>query len=249
MSQRLSSLIGNMAFLQPFRVTVYGGNSPLWSLSYEFWYYIIFYFAVLSVATLRTRKISKFLIPLLVLSLFGCSMLSYEWFALGFIWVSGSVCYIALIGFEKKYQISNWIFFRRSKFLKLSIVFVLPSLLILRFGPRYLYSFPIIIIFLIISIAFTDNSTYIGPEKWSYRLIAQGSKCSFSLYLIHFPLLAFISSYFTPYLRWNFNLLSFFSIVVSVCLTLIAAYFFAFFTEFRLDLLRKRLNFVYRQVK
>jgi peptidoglycan/LPS O-acetylase OafA/YrhL len=34
--------LGNLVFLQGIWVPVYGTDSPLWSLSYEFWYYLLF---------------------------------------------------------------------------------------------------------------------------------------------------------------------------------------------------------------
>ena len=38
----LVNFIGNIFFLQTIYVSAFGSNSPLWSLSYEFWYYILF---------------------------------------------------------------------------------------------------------------------------------------------------------------------------------------------------------------
>jgi len=38
----LTTFIGNVAFLQDIYVPVYGTNGSLWSLSYEFWYYLLF---------------------------------------------------------------------------------------------------------------------------------------------------------------------------------------------------------------
>ena len=34
--------LGNAAFLQMIAVPPYGSNTPLWSLSFEWWYYILF---------------------------------------------------------------------------------------------------------------------------------------------------------------------------------------------------------------
>jgi peptidoglycan/LPS O-acetylase OafA/YrhL len=48
-------LIGNYAFLQGIYVPTFGSNGPLWSLANEFWYYIAFPF--LAVALLRPRPI------------------------------------------------------------------------------------------------------------------------------------------------------------------------------------------------
>lgn len=37
-----TDLLGNLFFLQGIWVANYGGNLPLWSLGYEFWYYLLF---------------------------------------------------------------------------------------------------------------------------------------------------------------------------------------------------------------
>jgi peptidoglycan/LPS O-acetylase OafA/YrhL len=42
--------LGNLFFLQSFVSPVFGSNGPLWSLSYEFWYYIVFPACVLAAA-------------------------------------------------------------------------------------------------------------------------------------------------------------------------------------------------------
>lgn len=47
------NFLGNIFFLQGVLVNEYGLNGPLWSLSYEFWYYILFPCLVLSFYTPR----------------------------------------------------------------------------------------------------------------------------------------------------------------------------------------------------
>ena len=44
--------LGSLFFLQGIRAPVFGSNGPLWSLSYEFWYYVLFPIGLLAV----TRK-------------------------------------------------------------------------------------------------------------------------------------------------------------------------------------------------
>ena len=39
------AFLGNLLFLQTVEVPVYGSNGPLWSLANEFWYYVLFPFA------------------------------------------------------------------------------------------------------------------------------------------------------------------------------------------------------------
>jgi peptidoglycan/LPS O-acetylase OafA/YrhL len=49
-------LLGNFFFLQSIVSPVFGSNGPLWSLSYEFWYYIVFPALILATAAwVRTR--------------------------------------------------------------------------------------------------------------------------------------------------------------------------------------------------
>jgi peptidoglycan/LPS O-acetylase OafA/YrhL len=44
--------LGNLFFLQTIISPVFGSNTPLWSLSYEFWYYILFPALILGTAAL-----------------------------------------------------------------------------------------------------------------------------------------------------------------------------------------------------
>ena len=48
------TLLGNGAFVQDILVPTFGTNSPLWSLSNEFWYYVLF--GLLATAAIRTAR-------------------------------------------------------------------------------------------------------------------------------------------------------------------------------------------------
>ncbi len=50
------TFLGNLAFLQGIAVAVYGSNGPLWSLSYEWWYYILFPCIALSFSEATWRR-------------------------------------------------------------------------------------------------------------------------------------------------------------------------------------------------
>ncbi len=49
------TLLGNAAFVQDILVPTYGTNTALWSLSYEFWYYVLF--GLLVTACVRTTRL------------------------------------------------------------------------------------------------------------------------------------------------------------------------------------------------
>lgn len=49
------TLLGNAAFVQDILVPTFGTNVPLWSLSYEFWYYVLF--GLLATVAFRTTRL------------------------------------------------------------------------------------------------------------------------------------------------------------------------------------------------
>jgi peptidoglycan/LPS O-acetylase OafA/YrhL len=53
----LTTLLGNMAFLQHAWVPPLGTNTPLWSLAYEFWYYLLFPCMVLVLRPSTSAKV------------------------------------------------------------------------------------------------------------------------------------------------------------------------------------------------
>lgn len=85
-SLTLTALAGNLLFLQDLAVPVFGSNAPLWSLSYEFWYYLWFAAAVWS---LRRRRAA------LTLATFGVGVAWPQVAAVFPVWLLGSALYYA----------------------------------------------------------------------------------------------------------------------------------------------------------
>jgi peptidoglycan/LPS O-acetylase OafA/YrhL len=75
----LHTFLGNAAFLQGIalpgmggdKVHVFASDLPLWSLSYEFWYYIGFPIAVLALASAKSRRVRL---------IYGLALLGWGWF-------------------------------------------------------------------------------------------------------------------------------------------------------------------------
>lgn len=66
-----SLFLGNLMFLQTVRFPVYGSNGPLWSLAYEFWYYAIFPLIAAALYPCKTKpggKARPLLIRILMLA-------------------------------------------------------------------------------------------------------------------------------------------------------------------------------------
>ena len=227
--------------MQPFKGTQWGGNGPLWSLSYEFWYYIVFFSITSVVSYLLKREISFGLIPHLLILFLASRILDSDWLVLGIIWLSGALVshflkFDSLVIFTRRYQ-KPFAF----KFTLLTFTFVLPTLISLKLFPR-IHSFPIAILLLTISLSLTQNEDASQLDGRLQKTIVRGSEYSFSLYLTHFPLIALATSLFVPIDRWR---MSPFGILVLILLTLgalVTAYGFAWLTEFNLAQVRVALR-------
>ena len=191
-----TTLIGNVMFLQWIVVPSFGTNIPMWSLTNEFWYYIMFPFVWLAAhrstqGKLRAIYALGFFLVLILLpvgisssfALFGFGVLSHALVANG-------------LGAK---------LFKNSIFLT-TVGGLFLATLIASSGGHWLGHK------LIIGASFAVLLTglaVIPCENRAYNLAARGlSEISYTLYLTHFPLLAFI--FFTalaptelgPYVRF-----------------------------------------------
>ena len=168
-----------------------GTNGPFWSLSYEFFYYMIFGTIAL-LPTLKSKVLAGLTFCIIagpkILILFPC-------------WLMGYLSYLGC----KKFRLNSVV----SLVLLLICGFSLYSIL----GPRWSswspndfpglgiaplfysakflddYSLAVLIGVFLISASrwFTLDAK---PSGWIFSFIRNCSKCSFSLYAIHFPLMA-----------------------------------------------------------
>ena len=240
-SQNFSDLISNVFFLQPFRGTQWGGNGPLWSLSYEFWYYLIFFSIINIFGGLFKLKKKILIISHLVFILATSRFLDLKWWSLGIIWLSGAITAFLLRqdkirDYARKIQ---KIF--PFKFTIMSLVLVFPALVFLKILHPVI-SFPVAIIILTLSVTLTSDESETYMKKNSQKLIVAGAQFSFSLYLIHFPLIAFATSFVTPVDRWKMSPAGLLVLIGVAFGTLLVSYGFARLTEYKLTKLRLALK-------
>ena len=245
LDQNIYSLLESILFLQPFQGNVFGGNGPLWSLSYEFWYYIVFYFVILLISSIRTKKFHIELLAFFLLFVGGVSILNFDWFALGLVWIAGAISKTLVNNLDKKTSLNNLRLFQNYKILKIAIFLVFPAMISVRLLPRFAFSFPLLVLLLVLATTISNNKVLLMEDKLFNKSIVRGSDISFSLYIIHFPVLALLSTYVTPVLRWEFGLGSVTFVTMMVIFSLLVAYVFAFFTELKLSSMRNRLRFLY----
>ena len=179
------AFFGNLAFLQTVYVPTFGSNAPLWSLTNEFWYYI--WFPAL-LFMFRGKLSIMTLVTLATMVLFYNSGVTSAFL----IWLLGSAVYVVTnrIG-------ATW----RTKpaLVRNSAVAASLALFLATLAATHLWSVSWLVDGLIVGIGFSILLTVIiafdvGIPKILHSGSAYGAKASYSLYLIHFPLMLFLAS-------------------------------------------------------
>ncbi|PLS02317.1 acyltransferase family protein [Neobacillus cucumis] len=175
-------LIGNLFYLQGILIPVYGSNSPLWSLSYEFWYYIIFpIIAMTWYSKLFRNKIVMGLITLLLFAFVGKEIGLYF-----FIWILGFI--VLLIPQNKIKSMKTKI-----ALLGISVLFFVISLPLDRLIHKAIADFMVGISFsfIVYTILLIFNGKQIQKKNVD-KYVKNMAGFSYTLYLVHFPILVFL---------------------------------------------------------
>lgn len=187
-SKSLLTLLGNIFFLQNIFVSIFGSNGPLWSLAYEFWYYLLFPLALCALGWLKNSSIPN--TKARTLSLIG-SVLIFIMLpidaSVGFIsWLLGVGVYLALkknIIFLKSILISGVIFLGSIAFSKSGIALKVQS---------HISDLTISACFSLFLLAMVNKNEAISFKGFFLKFVLLISDISYSLYLIHFPIVVLI---------------------------------------------------------
>ena len=168
-------LIGNLTFLQTIAVPTWGSNGPLWSLAYEFWFYIWFPALMLLVSR---RHFSLALVSLAV-----------AWFnpaiAFGFAsWLAGFVL-LSATGKLPSVPTGKW---------RAGLVTGAFLAILLLSGVRSNGAIDFVLAVAFASLLYVLRASQIGFPKLLQPLARYGRESSYSLYVIHFPVLALAGS-------------------------------------------------------
>jgi peptidoglycan/LPS O-acetylase OafA/YrhL len=190
-SENLSSFIGNLFYLQNIFVGVYGSNAPLWSLNYEFWYYMLFPAAFVLLVTKRSWKMKIiYLISIILIVLIMNSRMD-SYFA---VWLVGT-CVMLLP--KLRFLANRFI----PVFATILLMFVIPIRPLMMTGRLFTneWTEDLFIIDLLIGLAFgfliysmihivSDQIRHVNHKR--LRKVAKIlAGFSFSLYLIHYPII------------------------------------------------------------
>jgi peptidoglycan/LPS O-acetylase OafA/YrhL len=227
--------LGNLVFLQTVLVPEFGSNGPLWSLANEFWYYVLF--------------------PCVWLPL--CGNIAW-WKRLGYLVGSGAL--LAFLGRGISLYFSIWLVgvvvgvLPRAPWLAkkrnaigtsvLALALFVGVLLLARFKriPSGFVADCMVAgafaLFLYILLHQTWPSRNRGYSRAACRLAG----CSYTLYLLHLPLLVFCRASLGPKERWDPEL-STVAMAGGVCaLVWLYAFVIARATEGRTDAIRRALS-------
>ncbi|HBO4818417.1 TPA: acyltransferase [Pseudomonas aeruginosa] len=179
----LNSLIGTLFFLNGFIVKNISANAPLWSLPYEVWYYV-----AAGIAVSIRGKVGLIISAILMIFL---GALSKTFFLYSAVWFSGAAACIAHNKGVNDRALSSLILYTF-----LSIAAVVGSYYLYKFArvtsPSQIDMRIIALYNTSIGIAFSSLIFRIAAGKSAFIKYFSGTaKFSYTLYVIHFPILLF----------------------------------------------------------
>lgn len=182
----------NAAFLQSTRCHAYGSNDALWSLSFEFWFYVLFAGGTVTALSLVRRSWQSFAVGALV-SFGSIAVFGWPIFRLIFAWLLG-VAVAVLHGRWKTRGIPAWVHNRLAIYLAMGLAGAgaITSAFFfeayeLRFAAVGLTVSPLILVL-------AAGKPYSPP--W-IRASGKTGDWSFSIYAYHLPILKLLIAAFT----------------------------------------------------
>jgi len=238
-SHSAMTFLGNLGSLQALHVPVYGYDSPLWSLAYEFWYYVMFPAALLVFrgAGARVRVLSGLALVVAVAVGGAPAMELFTAWILGaaIAWQRPRIVTILRLARRRHLAVARG----------LACAATVASMLAARhagvapWGEAIVIGLPTAALLGLLSVE-------LDWRGWAGRALEQAARLahsSYSLYAIHVPVLVFAAAVLVPDVnrRWNMDpphAAAGFGLLVGVVLVAVA---FAFATEMRTDDVRSRI--------
>lgn len=186
-SLSLGAFLANVFFLQTIIAPAFGGNYPLWSLANEFWYYVLF---PLGILIFRVRPLA------LSLGLLGAAVLAAGWLlgmniiAYMMIWLFGVVARCAPLQSPPRVLVIFFVFAWVGAILASRVWFSGGYL------PIDLLVGAIFAILLLVS-----RSACTSPAEWLRAPFRFVSGFSYSMYVVHVPMIFVFAEVFGVTLR------------------------------------------------
>ncbi|HEV2616195.1 MAG TPA: acyltransferase [Candidatus Acidoferrales bacterium] len=226
------NFVGNLFYVQGIFVEPFGSNAPLWSLSYEFWYYIIFPLAICALVKRYrpTTRIAYLVLAIVVTWFVGIQIALYF-----LIWLLGGA--IALS------RVVKW---APVRFPGAILAATIPFVIVLGLSVAR----PLSSAFLMDSIVAIAFGVWIyavveAPEKAMPAFYAKPARLfagfSYTLYLTHFPIVFLLHARILGARVWNPTLIHLvYALLITTGATL-AAYLLALGTETKTAAARRKV--------
>jgi peptidoglycan/LPS O-acetylase OafA/YrhL len=228
--RKATYFVGNLFFLQGKSVSTFGSNAALWSLAYEFWYYLLFPLAL--IAAWKGQETTKRVFCCIAF-LAICFWLRGDFMALFPIWLAGAV-----ISVLPRIPLSAGVRWAAAAFyvplvLTVAVFRGVFNLLLL----DYLLTVATgVLLWVLLS------ATSRAPNNLTVHAIRILARGSFSLYVLHMPILAFLAAYLVGNVRWQPTMAHIAVAVAILACTIMYSFIIAYFTEFRTDVVRESLE-------
>lgn len=228
---------GNLLFVQTILCPVFGSNGPLWSLANEFWYYVLFPVGLLALIGWRNGVLRR-AAPLTIAAGVVAAFIGREMLIGFLIWMAGCVL---LVAYSKLREFpKRWV----APYILVTSIILISCLVAARLGKSQLLGadLPVglafaLFLFGILQIDFSMRSrTYAN-------LAGFFAGFSYSLYVLHFPLLLFLRAWLDPY-RWRPDFWHFVFVIGIGAGVLAFAWFVSLLTENRTSALRRWMRAV-----
>lgn len=188
---------GNVFFLQTIVCRTFGSNAPLWSLANEFWYYILFPLALSAGFAWASRSWSR-AIPFTILAVAVAVFVGPN-ILIGFlVWMAG--CVLAFVYSRFRLGSRGWLI----AYLAASLTVLAICLTAARIGTPARLGGDIVVGSAFAAFLFGVLQINLRMRRSCYsRLTHWCAGFSYSLYVLHFPLLLLARAWLVPAQRWQ----------------------------------------------
>lgn len=189
----------SILFLQTITAPIFGTNGAMWSLAYEFWYYIAFPLAMIAYIGFKNNKILNIVFALVLLISFLVFFPAD--IVLGFgIWLFGYVAY-------RLAYIERLIYLFNSTIIRVITLFILAVCIFFSAYIKmneWLSGYVVGIAYTLVLLSFLNFEM---KESFVRRTVQFFSDISYTLYLVHMPVMIFTVSYFFNNERFGFTVI------------------------------------------
>lgn len=226
------NFVGNLFYLQGIVVEPFGSNAPLWSLSYEFWYYIIF---PLALCALVKRYRPSMRVAYLVLAIGVTWFVGYTIALYFLVWLLGGAIAIS--------RVAKW---SPARFSGAILAAAVPFVVVLGLSVAHPLNSPFLMD-AIVALAFGlwIYAVVEAPEQSMSAFYAKPARLfagfSYTLYLTHFPIVFLLHSRILGTRAWNPIVIHVvYALLISAGATLVA-YLLALGTETKTAAARRKV--------